>query len=106
MKSTAAVIVQQQCLIIYQNARPCATHSSFDGELFALSDAVDFIALSLVGCIVIIADNEAAIKAATNLCIPDLQLALVFAKGLIHGSGWHLPTCLKSAGFLVTRGWR
>ena len=62
----AAIIIQTQARLVYQSARPCSAHSSFDGELQALLDAVGYIASSLQGQVVIVADNEAALAAACS----------------------------------------
>ena len=62
----AAIVVQTQARVVYQSAWPCSAHSSFDGELQALLDAVEYIASSLQGRVVIVADNEAALAAACS----------------------------------------
>ena len=64
--ASIAIIVQRRQRIIYQHARPCAANSSFDGELHALLDAVEYVETSLQGCILIICDNEAALKASID----------------------------------------
>ena len=64
--ASAAIIVITQGQLVYQNAWPCLAHSSFDGELQALLDAVKYIASHLEGLVIVISDNEAAIAAACN----------------------------------------
>ena len=55
---TAAFMVHCHHTLFHQLVRPCSANLSFDGELHALRNAIDFISLS--------PNNEAAIKAAIN----------------------------------------
>ena len=63
----AAIIVLSNGHINYQSIWPCSAHSSFDGELQAIHDAVEYIATSLAGLVVIVADNEAALTSACSV---------------------------------------
>ena len=64
--ASAAIVVQSQQHLVHQSNRPCSAHSSFDSKLKAILDAVEYIDLSLHRRVIIIADNEAAIKAAMS----------------------------------------
>ena len=61
-----AIVMQMTDLLVYQSARPCSAHSSFNGELQALLDAVEYVAMSLQGQVVIISDNKATLGAACS----------------------------------------
>ena len=65
----AAFVIQSQGQIIFQSTRPCSAHSSFDGELQAIHDAIEYMEASLTGSVVIVADNEAALSTACSTSI-------------------------------------
>ena len=64
--ATIAFVIQWHCIDIHQDVRVCSAHSSFDGELATLHDAIHYIMSLLEGQILIITDNEAAIKVTTS----------------------------------------
>ena len=47
--ASVAIIVQTQPRLVYQSARPCSAHSSFDGELQVLLDTVEYTTSVLQG---------------------------------------------------------
>ena len=61
-----AIIIQRRELTIYENARPCSANSSFDRELQALCDAVEYATSELSGKVIIIGNNEAALQASVD----------------------------------------
>ena len=58
-----AVIVQRSQQTILEHACPCSANSSFDGELQALCDTLEYVTSMLCGRVLVIGDNEAALQA-------------------------------------------
>ena len=80
-----AVIIHSHGHLVHHHSRPCSAHSSFDGELHALLDAVEYIATSLQGQVIIIGDNEAALCASCdNSPHSGFMLSLQICKLLQH----------------------
>ena len=93
--ASAAIVVQFQQLLVYQSNHPCSAHSSFNGELQAILDAVEYIALYLQGRVIIITDNEATIKAAVSNSLhsgfhASLHICKMLHKWFCHSPQNHL----------------
>ena len=65
--STAAFIAISAGGFQHNHFWPCSAHSSFDGELTALYQAIQYAVGNLNGHILIIADNSAALQKAIDL---------------------------------------
>ena len=66
-RGTAAFAAFQHGAEIYHHFRPCAASSSFDAELSAILDAIEYTSASLSGKIIFVIDNKAALSKATDV---------------------------------------
>ena len=81
----AAFVVHHNHVVYHQHIRACSAHSSFNGEFLALYDTIAFMSASLIGWVLIIMDNLATMKAATdNSTHSGFAISLNICKVLDH----------------------
>ena len=101
-QGTSAFVVMTDNDITHTHTQLVATHSSYDTEMHAVHNAIEYVTEFLTGQIIVFIDNQSAIQSTLN--VKAHSLFEMSRKNIVCGIGL-IPTIImtsSSVGFLAT----